>query len=272
VVPTPSEIEKHASGDVASLIHFGGVAVAGNKSPTWNRDTGRCANTYCHGALSPVWTDPTKIQCDSCHGTPPDSHKRWGRLAVGLTSCSTCHPPSTEPSTPRHRNGVVDLVDTVTCTTCHGEGARPSPPRALDGSSDPTTRGVGAHQRHLEAALPDRIAAPTTCNACHQVPKSVLEPGHLDTPETRVRFPFGGSYDATTGSCTVWCHFDRNPGPVWTNASGSARACDGCHAFPPVTTRKGTPHPSVAPDVEVCKVCHAFTPATHVNGVVEYTR
>jgi predicted CxxxxCH...CXXCH cytochrome family protein len=265
-VPTPSEVEKHASGDTATLIHFGGLAVTGNKTPTWDRASGRCANTYCHGASSPPWTDPAPIQCDSCHGAPPASHERWGRLTATSSSCTNCHPPPTDP---RHRNGVVDLLDGVTCTTCHGTGGRPSPPVALDGSTDPTSRGVGAHERHLEASLPDRISRPLACEICHEVPKSVLEPGHLDTPATRVRFPFGGSYDAASATCTVWCHFDKTPGPVWTNASGSARTCNACHDFPPVKTRKGTPHPSVASDVAVCRVCHVFDPATHVDGVVE---
>jgi predicted CxxxxCH...CXXCH cytochrome family protein len=271
-VPTPDQIEQHASGDVSTLIHFGGVAVSGGKTPTWDRVAGRCSNTYCHGTLSPPWSDTTKIQCDSCHGAPPDSHKRWARVANGVASCVTCHPDSSAPSAPLHRNGVVDLLATVTCNTCHGSAARPSPPVSLDGSTDPTTRGVGAHARHLDPTLADRIAAPVPCDTCHQVPKTVMEPGHLDTPDTRVRFRVGGSYDPSTQSCTVWCHFNKTPGPVWTNASGSARTCNSCHAFPPLVTRAGTPHPSVAPDLAVCKVCHTFAPETHVNGVVEFTQ
>jgi predicted CxxxxCH...CXXCH cytochrome family protein len=263
-VPAPTEIEKHASADPSTLVHFSGLAVTGGKAPVWDRAAGRCTNTYCHGALSPQWADPAQIQCDSCHGAPPESHQRWARLASTSTSCINCHPGPTDP---RHRNGVVDLLDAVTCTTCHGSGNHPNPPVALDGATEPTSRGVGAHVRHLDPLLPDRVSNPLPCQTCHEVPKSVREPGHLDTPLTRVRFTSGGSYDRTSATCTVWCHFDKPA--VWTNATGSARACDGCHAFPPVTTRKGTPHPSVAGDVEVCKGCHVFTPATHVDGVVE---
>jgi predicted CxxxxCH...CXXCH cytochrome family protein len=266
-VPTTDEVEKHASAGPEAIINFSGLAVTGGKTPTWDRASGRCSNTYCHGALSPQWTDPAKIQCDSCHGAPPQSHQRWSRLTPNVDSCTTCHPGPTDP---RHRNGVVDLLDGVNCSTCHGSSTRPSPPTALDGSTDPTSRGVGAHARHLDPTLPDRISNALACETCHQVPQSIREPGHYDSPQTRVRFVFGGSYDATTQSCNVWCHFGKTPGPVWTNASGSARACDGCHAFPPVTTRAGTPHPSVAGDVAVCKVCHLFDPSTHVDGVVEF--
>jgi hypothetical protein len=73
-------------------------------------------------------------------------------------------------------------------------------------------------------------------------------------------------------SCTVWCHGSKSPGvgaPVWTNASGSARACDACHDFPPTITRSGAMHPKVAPLQPVCETCHPFTPKTHVDGVVE---
>jgi predicted CxxxxCH...CXXCH cytochrome family protein len=102
------------------------------------------------------------------------------------------------------------------------------------------------------------------------VPTSVLDPGHIEGSRARVRFPFGGTYDAASGTCVVGCHFDKKPGPLWTNASGSARACNGCHDFPPSTTREGTPHPSVAGDVAICRTCHLFGPSTHVDGVVEF--
>jgi len=267
-VPTSSEVEKHASQDVSTLIHFAGLAVTGGRTPTWDRTVGKCANTYCHGALSPQWTDPAQIQCNSCHDAPPANHARWSRLTGTTDSCTTCHPG---PKDPRHRNGQVDLLPGLGCTTCHGSADHANPPVALDGSTDPKTRGVGAHQRHLDPLLPDRISRALACDTCHQVPQTVTEPGHFDTPVTRVRFNFGGTYDQASASCTVWCHFDKPAGPVWTNDTGTARTCDACHEFPPTKTRKGTPHPSVAADVAVCKVCHLFSPATHVNGVVEFT-
>jgi len=280
VVPaeTVEQITQHASGDESTLIHFGGIATK-NPSPTFQLDGGapafdlgqkQCSNTYCHGALSPVWTDPTKLGCDGCHKAPPVNHTRWSRLANTPQSCATCHPdPTADSQHVTHVNGQVDL-DALVCTTCHGSGNHANPPVDLDGGTDPTTRGVGAHQRHLDPMLGDRISNPLYCNDCHVVPTNVTDPGHYDQPQTKVRFPFGGTYDQNAATCTVWCHWDKTPGPTWTDNSGAARQCNSCHGFPPVVTRANTPHPSVASDVNVCKMCHVFTNATHVNGVVDF--
>ena len=59
------------------------------------------------------------------------------------------------------------------------------------------------------------------------------------------------------------------PGPVWTDASGAARACDACHGFPPVLTRQGTPHTSAPPALAACLGCHPFSPEAHVDGHVD---
>lgn len=265
-VETGQDVERHASGDVSTLIHFAGLAIQGMQ-PAWDRSAQRCTNVGCHfGAPTPLWSDPSQIPCNGCHQAPPSSHARWSRLANTPASCASCHPT---PSDPRHGNGIVD-VTVSDCTTCHGSNGHPNPPTALDGSTDPTTRGVGAHARHLDGSLSDRISRPLACATCHTVPASVSEPGHLDSAQTKVRFPFGGAYDAASATCNVWCHFDRAPGPTWTDASGGARRCDACHAFPPVRTRAGTPHPSVAANVDVCRECHVFDPSTHVNGVVDF--
>jgi predicted CxxxxCH...CXXCH cytochrome family protein len=238
----------------------------GGAQPAWDPAEQRCAGTYCHGPLSPSWVDPTPIGCDTCHDAPPKDHARWSRVAIDASSCTTCHPSATEAT---HVDGHVD-VTVSSCTTCHGSDGHASPPAALDGTTDPTSRGVGAHERHLNAALSDRISEPVLCETCHVVPSDVLSPGHIDQPTTQVRFPFGGTYDAANAACTVWCHFDRSPGPTWTDASGAARRCDACHDFPPKITRKGTPHPSVAGDLTVCTTCHLFDRTTHVNGVVDF--
>jgi predicted CxxxxCH...CXXCH cytochrome family protein len=263
-------VEHHANGDASTLIDFSGIAItdAGTGAPpTWNPGEQRCTNTYCHhGSPTPVWTTTTPIQCDGCHRAPPEDHARWARLATTPDSCTTCHPAPTEPT---HINGVVDVTVT-SCTTCHGANDHPNPPMSLDGSIDPTTRGVGAHVRHLDVTLADRIGKPLACNDCHAVPTAVLQAGHFDQPETQVRFPFGGTYDRPSASCTVWCHFDKVPGPTWTDDTGAARKCDACHAFPPTLTRAGTPHPSVAGELTVCLRCHVYGVSTHVNGVVDF--
>ena len=114
---------------------------------------------------------------------------------------------------PTHVNGVVDVTVT-SCTTCHGSNGHANPPLSLDGSTDPTTVGVGAHEAHLDPSDPNRIVAlPLLCNDCHAVPTAVVQPGHFNGPQAIVRFPFGGTYDPTSATCNVWCHFNKTPGP-----------------------------------------------------------
>lgn len=274
-VETVDSVQKHASGDESTLIHFGSVATANGASPTFDTNTKQCSNTYCHGAISPVWSpDTPKLDCNGCHQAPPADHARWSRLTSSTQTCQTCHPnPLTDTEHVTHVNGKVD-VTVSDCTTCHGGSGHANPPVDLDGGTDPTTRGVGAHARHLDPSLSDRITNPVYCNDCHQVPTKVTDPGHIDHTDTKVRFPFGGAYDTTKATCTVWCHWDKTPGPTWTDNSGGARQCDSCHGFPPVVTRANTPHPSVPSDggVAVCEICHVFTKATHVNGVVDFVQ
>ena len=274
---TVAQIQQHASGDESTLIHFGNFATKNpaptfdvDAAPTFDLTTKQCSNTYCHGASSPVWTDPAKLDCNGCHKAPPGDHARWSRLTTTTTTCANCHPdPNADPQHVSHVNGQIDIT-VSTCTTCHGSGNHANPPVDLDGGTDPTARGVGAHQRHLDALLSDRMGKPLPCNDCHVVPNTVTDPGHIDQTQTKVRFPFGGTYDSNAATCNVWCHFNKTPGPTWTDNSGAARACDACHAFPPVTTRANTPHPSVAGNLTVCEGCHVYSIATHVNGVVDF--
>ena len=276
-VQTTSSVEAHASADASTLVAFSGLAVpdagagvlgdaAPVPAPAWDAAAQQCTSTYCHGPISPVWTSGVQIQCNGCHGAPPANHARWSRVASSIATCTTCHPSS---SAPTHVDGKVDVTVT-SCTACHGEGDHAYPPLALDGDTDASTPGVGAHVRHLDGTLTDRISLPLPCNDCHVEPTSVVEPGHLDQPATVVRFPFGGTYDSAGQTCTVWCHWNKTPGPTWTNDTGSARQCDSCHAFPPTITRAGDPHPSVPGQLSACLGCHPFGQSTHVNGVVDF--
>ncbi len=273
---TTESVQHHASGDASTLIAFSGLALADAgpeaAAPAWDPAAQRCTNTYCHGAASPKWTTTTQIQCNGCHAAPPANHARWQRVASTPAACATCHPdPGDGSAGPTHVNGAVDITVT-SCTACHGSDGHPNPPLSLEGSTDPTTRGVGAHERHLDGTLPDRISTALPCNDCHAVPTAVVQPGHFDQPQTVVRFPFGGAYDADGGTCSVWCHFDRTPGPTWTDDSGRFRKCDACHDFPPNITRAGNPHPSVPGELTACQRCHPFSPSTHVNGVVDFVQ
>jgi predicted CxxxxCH...CXXCH cytochrome family protein len=268
VVPLRYDAPGHLDRGAQTIVHFAAIAVGGGHSPSWDPAGARCKDTYCHGGRdTPPWTAPMPLACNGCHDAPPASHARFGRIDVG--ACASCHPM---PPDDHHVDGKVDLLPSVGCATCHGAGPRGAPPPALDGSSDPTTRGAGAHRRHLDETLVDRIGRVAPCESCHVVPKTPADPGHLGSPPAKVQLASGGSYDPGSLRCINACHFDRAPGPRWTDASGAARACDACHGFPPDRTRAGTPHPSVTSDLATCLTCHVYGPTTHVDGVVDFVR
>lgn len=262
-VPKTAREYRHPNGEVE--VELLGLAATGGQSPAWSADQRRCQNTYCHGAESPLWdAEPIALECDACHGAPPDSHARFP-VAAAPEGCSPCHPV---PGGDHHLDGALDYLE-PSCGQCHGQAPDGAPPPALDGSTEPTSRGVGAHTRHLDETLSDRIGRVAQCKDCHDVPADMRSEGHLDdsTPAD-VRF-FTGDYEPVTGSCVVGCHWDRDPGPVWTDTSGAAAACDGCHAFPPLETRVGTPHPDVEPSASTCMLCHQLAASTHVDGHVD---
>jgi predicted CxxxxCH...CXXCH cytochrome family protein len=260
-----ARVPDHLNGVVD--LPFAGLARANGAEPRWEPSTGRCADAYCHGAESPPWRDPPAVfGCDGCHGAPPASHARWARVAGPPASCASCHPA---PPDARHLDGAADRSAEIACDACHGKGPLGAPPVALDGSTSPSARGVGAHARHLDPTLADRIGRVVPCSGCHDVPAAIDAPGHLDEAAPADVRLWGGAYDAAAGTCVVGCHWDRSPGPAWTDDSGAARACDGCHGFPPAETRTGAAHPSTPPDLAVCQGCHAFDPATHVDGHVD---
>ncbi len=83
-----------------TLMSFGPLAQTGGAAPAWNRTTGTCTNTYCHGAtlagtFHPTpsrWTkvDGSQIKCDSCHGSSPADLGPSHPLHAAFT-CDTCH-------------------------------------------------------------------------------------------------------------------------------------------------------------------------------------
>lgn len=261
-VPKDLRSAPHLNGVID--VVFSGLATHDNAPPTWDEPTKSCTKSYCHVEKTIAWEKPIEptTPCDFCHGNPPESHARYARVATPA-SCTTCHPGADSPT---HVNGTVETND-MSCATCHGQGPLGAPPVALDGSINATNPGVGAHRRHLDETLSDRIGNVVACKVCHAIPATYDAPGHIDTTAPADVTLVLGQYDAKTGQCTASCHFDVIPGPVWTDASGAARACDACHGYPPAFTRKGTPHtPSLA-----CSSCHTFSPQTHVDGVVDVT-
>lgn len=261
VVPERVLSEGHVDGDGIPEVTFSG----------WDRSTGRCSGIYCHQAGTPRWNPPDpKLACGDCHLAPPANHARFGRLTMssdGEARCDACHPV---PPGDKHVDGNKDLTLPDRCDTCHGSG-RGGPPPALDGAVLPTDRAVGAHRRHGVPELWDRIGRSVNCDACHEMPEEVFAEGHMDdAAPADVRLRHGGVYQPDSGTCVTRCHWNRDPGPSWTDDSGAARACDACHGNPPERTRAGTPHVPAAPEVAVCQSCHLFEVAEHVDGDVDF--
>lgn len=77
VVPASVLDAGHLGADSIAEMSWGTLA---GGSASWNRATGECSNTYCHGTFSggysanrPVWTANNQAACGSCHdaGTAP---------------------------------------------------------------------------------------------------------------------------------------------------------------------------------------------------------
>ncbi len=239
---------------------------------TWSHDTATCANTYCHRPskldvaptyLDPKWTVPGTLGCGHCHGNPPSTHQT-------TLPCEVCHGAGyADGGVDRalHVDGKVQLRgDGQMCDACH---SGPSSPTFVDlkGRAD-----AGAHDAHLHAHL---LRGPLTCNECHHVPGTLLEPGHLDSAPPAEVFPRdeGGLafkagampvYDASNATCgSVYCHGggdfghpDLAPGlnrtPSWTGGP-SQGACGSCHGLPPQDGTLG--HTSGLS----CDFCHGGT-------------
>lgn len=248
----------HPGGHVE--IAFSGVATV-NAHPSFDPETRTCSTTHCHGTGEPTWGAPGPLACSGCHGAPPTSHARY---AGAETDCASCHAGGSH-----HVDGSLDVLVSG-CDACHGKGPLGAPPAGLFGAVD--SSAVGAHARHLDPTLADRIGKTARCDDCHVVPDELDAPGHIDaSAPADVSLRAGETYTPMTRACTVGCHWDRSPGPRWDDVSGAARACDACHAMPPAQTRQGTPHPPAEPTLEACTSCHAFDASTHVDGEVDFT-
>lgn len=255
---TDARTGAHPGGQVEVI--FSGLAAAGGATGHFDSDARSCASTYCHGSGEPTWGQEGDLLCDSCHTKVPPTHARY---ASAETNCTNCH-----PSGAAHVNGTIDVVP-LACDGCHGKGPLGAPPPGLFGSA--TGPAVGAHARHLDSTISDRIGKIARCEDCHDVPDAIDTPGHIDvTAPADVVLRAYEAYDASTRSCKVGCHWDRAPGPRWDDQSGAARACDACHAMPPPKTRDGGPHPPAAPTLQACLGCHTFDVGTHVNGEVDF--
>lgn len=286
VVPREVEDPLHVDGLPAEVL-LAGIARTEMRNPGWDAATLTCANSWCHGpgasgfASSPVWTATQPLECNSCHGTPPEApHPQ-------MEDCSVCHDEVIDGSgqiiSPAlHVNGIVEVGVPTDCTSCHGSDG-PAPPSDVAGNTETTFPGVGAHQTHVLGTSTSR-AVP--CGECHAVPVQATEAGHWDTflPAevlfSGVATSYGAPIEYDEGSCeNSYCHgavfFDgrksggTNTAPTWTTVDGSEAACGSCHGLPP---------PIGHPQSTDCASCHLnvrpdnvsfYDPTLHVNGITE---
>ena len=254
---TDARTAAHPGGQVE--LQFSDLATAHGSFPRFDSTTKSCTSTYCHGSGTPSWGDPGPLDCDACHEAIPGTHARYATIA---SDCTSCH-----VADGAHINGTIDVND-LGCDGCHGKGPLGAPPAGLLGMNGPA---VGAHARHLDGSIADRMSKPARCQSCHVVPETIDAPGHLDlAAPADVRLGADETYDPTTLTCTVGCHWDRDPGPRWDDDSGAARSCTACHAMPPPKTRDGGPHPPSEPTLATCLGCHTFDASTHVDGQVDF--
>ncbi|MBI4820487.1 MAG: CxxxxCH/CxxCH domain-containing protein, partial [Deltaproteobacteria bacterium] len=259
----------------AELI-FGNLAGLGH-TPEWAAPT--CSETYCHAGVgaansAPSWTtvDGTQAECGACHGIPPPT-------TVHQTDqdCSNCHLPTAGPNRTiadrnTHGDGILHLTD-LDCASCHGDASSPAPPVDLDGNAESTDPEVGAHRAHLSGG---EDSAAVACTACHRVPQTRDEAGHVDSDRpAEVSFSGRASADGSaptysSGTCSeTYCHTASGasePSPAWDRPGTD---CESCHGFPPPL-----PHPQRPR----CENCHApvagpdrsiLEPTRHVDGIVD---
>ena len=183
------------------------------------------------------------------------------------------------------RHPLADGLPTkVDCSSCHGGPDNSAPPKAVDGETDTTYIGVGAHQTHLK---PGSIAGPVACTECHVVPAAMDLPNHPDKFPRLATMSFGPlartaganpTWDHDSATCTnTYCHgatlgsTNAPAPPVWTQVDGSQITCTSCHANSP--SDLDASHPFHA--LFRCDACHAkvtsdgvtiLAPDLHVNG------
>lgn len=253
-VPETPESEGH--NDNRTQLVFGTRATKdGGLSPAWDLGTRQCTNSGCHGPVSGKWTRPRTSDeaCGSCHTLPPP------RPHPQFHACHACHADVVNAqgafhAPERHVDGVVQKNEAA-CDTCHGANDAGAPPRSLDGGTDVTHVGVGAHQAHLSGG---NWSKPVSCDTCHVVPATTVTATHPNGGAAEVSADAG--YDSATRTCAASCHYGRSP--AW-NIADAGISCSSCHGAPPPT-----PHPQATS----CGLCHPFVNnqvarATHVNGM-----
>lgn len=215
--------------------------------------------------------------CSVCHGADLDGDK-------DNSSCSQCHAGKTlDPAKmPHERPGsCMDCHKNSprSCNTCHGNERNPAPPRSVEGKTERTYIGVGAHQSHTQA---NEFNRGFLCTECHAEPAA----GHYDTPlPAEVAFgaaatgygEFQPSWNRKKGTCTnVMCHGwsskeSKLMNATWNSPIPMSIKCGDCHGLPPAITPDGKVHAQS----KKCYRCHKavvdeqmhiIDQALHING------
>ncbi len=242
-VPTTAQDEGHNVGK--TTFAFGPIATRdGGVGAGYDFQTRRCSNA-CHGFSSGIWTAPRADACGTCHGLPPPKpHPQAGNCGVCHADVIALDGGFLAPEL--HVNGVVNVAQ-VACNACHGTTDAGSPPRALDGSTERTSVGVGAHEVHVNGGAKTN---PVACATCHEVPGEVVTPRHPNGGRAEVLSTV--SWNPASSTCTTGCHGGASP--VWTTLDAGL-GCSSCHGAPPPL-----PHPQATN----CANCHPNS--TGVNG------
>jgi hypothetical protein len=215
--------------------------------------------------------------CGSCHAANYSG-------GIAAPSCLTCHTGTNGPEA---------------CNTCHGSFSDPSkiaPPRALNGSTETTYPGVGAHTLHL---YENNLGSDISCSTCHKYPQSVYADGHLGN-DGKAEIIFGGlsiqgganpSYNFTNNTCSdSYCHGNfklsksssiypfaytdsimsgNNKTVKWNSVGQDQAECGSCHGLPPIG--------HVPVSINACVNCHTgivdvdgniIDKSKHINGVI----
>lgn len=158
----PLDHEGEGRGTAAEVEHGSGPAIE-------LRELRACRLSLPGGYVASYQMVSRHAQIDVEHGGPADrrgTRSSVRRLAMGVV-CGAVLWACGEPS-----GGLATAPDAdatggsfpVGCSSCHGSSDSPAPPRDLEGQSDPTRRGVGAHRAHLRAS--HRLSKPVACASC----------------------------------------------------------------------------------------------------------
>ncbi len=302
VVPSAVFVPGHMDGADKAALTFGGVALAGGATPSYDASNGTCASSYCHGGTlksgaglpAPKWTqvDGKFSACGSCHGAPPAAPHPKG------DDCGQCHAATVAVGqkitfTAKHIDGKVDVVlaSSTDCAACHGNpppGPKHPPGQACNQCH---ASSIGANKlpipggAHRDGTVQVVLADNASCSGCHgDPPVSAKHPNnnqcsqcHAVTVDAAKKVLASGKHmdgqvqvvlakDVNCGSC------HGNPPPAPKHPIN--KNCSQCHAdsigadLQPLVGGKhmdGKVQISFSKDVD-CASCHGDPPAVVASG------